>query len=359
MFSSMKYVYISVLLSQLTIATSPTLSSRGESSSKWKLKKFKSLVTFGDSYTDESRFGYFASHNGSAPPVGWVDPVSNNTSSGGYIWARYVAFNAKVNLYDYAVSGAVCSNEITPRWVSALNGDYPSVLEYEVPAYIGDSKLTTNGTSFLDIPPSETVYSMWIGTNDLGADAFLTDSQVPGKTIPDYTECVFSALDKIYANGARFFVLQNVIPLQLVPLYATPENGGVYPNPDGTTNVTEVSYRMWESVKTVNDIYKYQLPYELLIQNRYPGAQFALMDMYSIIADIYYNPDQYLASPANVTGYIEQCDASGVCSLAANQESFLWFNNLHPSWKTDSIIAQRFVEVVKGQSKYATYWGGR
>lgn len=67
MFSLMKYVYISVLLSQLTIAASP--------SSKWKLKNFKSLVTFGDSYTDESRFGYFYSHNGSAPPVGWVDPV--------------------------------------------------------------------------------------------------------------------------------------------------------------------------------------------------------------------------------------------------------------------------------------------
>jgi hypothetical protein len=217
---------------------------------------------------------------------------------------------------------------------------------------------------------------MWIGTNDLGQDAFLTDSQVPGKTLPDYTECVFSALDKIYANGARFFVLQNVIPLQLAPMYATPENGGVYSNPDGTTNVTEVSYRMWESVKTVNDIYKYQLPFELLIQDRYPGAQFALMDMYNIvrpsyltkmerkkltlvhqIADIYYNPDQYLASPANVTGYIEQCDASGQCSLAANQESFLWFNDLHPSWKTDSIIAERFVEVVEGRSKYATYWG--
>lgn len=219
---------------------------------------------------------------------------------------------------------------------------------------------------------------MWIGTNDLGTDAFLTDSQVPGKTLPDYTECVFSALDKIYANGARFFVLQNVIPLQLVPLYATPENGGVYPNPDGSTNVTEVSYRMWESVKTVNDIYKYQLPFELLIQNRYPGAHFALMDMYSIvrfprlteverpktdadhayqIADIYYNPDRYFAPPANVTGYIQQCDASGQCYNEPNQESFMWYNNLHPSWKTDSIIAERFVEVIKGQSKYATYWG--
>lgn len=72
----MKYVYVSALLSQLATAAIPsTLSNRDESSSKWKLKKFKSLVTFGDSYTDESRFGYFYSHNGSAPPVGWVDPV--------------------------------------------------------------------------------------------------------------------------------------------------------------------------------------------------------------------------------------------------------------------------------------------
>jgi len=40
----------------------------------WDLKNFKSLVTFGDSYTDESRIGYFSSHKGSAPPVGWIGP---------------------------------------------------------------------------------------------------------------------------------------------------------------------------------------------------------------------------------------------------------------------------------------------
>jgi hypothetical protein len=28
-------------------------------------------VTFGDSYTDENRLGYFINNNGSAPPVGW------------------------------------------------------------------------------------------------------------------------------------------------------------------------------------------------------------------------------------------------------------------------------------------------
>ena len=45
------------------------------SSAAWDLKKFTSLVVFGDSYSDDSRLGYFIEHNGSAPPVGWVDPV--------------------------------------------------------------------------------------------------------------------------------------------------------------------------------------------------------------------------------------------------------------------------------------------
>lgn len=40
----------------------------------WGLRKFKTLVTFGDSYTDDSRLTYFANHNGSAPRVGWVQP---------------------------------------------------------------------------------------------------------------------------------------------------------------------------------------------------------------------------------------------------------------------------------------------
>ena len=45
----------------------------------WRDGKFKTLVTFGDSYTDENRLGYFINHNGSAPPVGWEQPVVCNT----------------------------------------------------------------------------------------------------------------------------------------------------------------------------------------------------------------------------------------------------------------------------------------
>jgi hypothetical protein len=46
-----------------------------QSKEAWKAGKFKTLVTFGDSYTDENRLGYFIQNKGAAPPVGWEQPV--------------------------------------------------------------------------------------------------------------------------------------------------------------------------------------------------------------------------------------------------------------------------------------------
>jgi hypothetical protein len=155
-----------------------------------------------------------------------------------------------------------------------------------VPAFLADSKHKVSGKKFLNIPPRETVYSIWIGTNDLGNYAFITDSQVKNKAIPDYINCVYSVLDRVYANGGRYFVLMNLAPLQLAPLYATPENGGVGANrywPEKPDNLTLISYRMWEQVATVNNVFKYQTPYELLVARRYPGARFAVMDTYGLV----------------------------------------------------------------------------
>lgn len=196
--------------------------------------------------------------------------------------------NANVSLYDYAVSGAVCSNKITPRPLPAINGPYPSVLEYEVPAYLADSNhKNDSGKPFMSISSDDTVYAIWIGTNDLGEGAFLTDSQVPNKTIPDYVECIYSVFDHVYDNGGRYFVLMNMAPLQLTPLYATPENHGVGRNQywhDKPDNITRASYRMWEQVVNVNQQFKYKTPYEMLIARRYPGAFFAVMDMYGLVS---------------------------------------------------------------------------
>ena len=117
---------------------------------------------------------------------------------------------------------------------------------------------------------------------------------------------------------------------------------------------------MKEYTQLVNNLFDYRTPYELLIAGRYPGASVAIYDVNSLITDIYDDPTKYLAYPANVTGQYYLCDAAtgSVCTSQSDigKTHFLWYDELHPSETTDAIIAQEFANVVKGVSKYATYW---
>jgi len=211
----------------------------------------------------------------------------NNTSSGGYAWSRLVSNYTGVNFYNYAVNGAVCSNNITPRWYEPIHANFPSLLEYEIAAYINDSQYTTADGPFLNTFQNETAYAVWFGGNDLGVGGFLSDSRVQGNLIPNFIDCIFQALDRIYANGARYLILMNPPPMQLAPLFATPQSSGVSsPDhywPNKPSNITEVSYRTWETMATVKDVLTYKTPYELLLANRCPGAHFALMDTFTLV----------------------------------------------------------------------------
>lgn len=155
-------------------------------------------LSFYTSYTDESRLGYFISHNGSAPPAGTLLPESTSTPGGGITWGRWVSTYSGAKLYDYAVSGAVCSNKMIYRYLASINGPFPDVLGYEVPAFVADvhyiNASTGTNTLYTEREADNTVYSMWIGTNDLGVGALLTDDQTPGTNITTFTECVFQAL---------------------------------------------------------------------------------------------------------------------------------------------------------------------
>ena len=248
-----------------------------------------------------------------------------------------------MQLYDYAVSGAVCSNLITPRILGSADPpiNFPSVLEYEVPAFLADKAAERNGTTEPYFTPAlsatDAVYVMWIGTNDLGVYAFITGSQVPGKVLTDYTNCVYESLDKIYASGGRYFVLNNVAPLYLASLYSNATLGGSGPNHywvDKPSNKTQIADTMHEFVTTVNTVYQYQTPFELLVANRYPGANFALYDVWQLISDIYDNPTAYLngSAPANVTGFEHHCSLNdSICSNPVDSpDSFLWYDELHP-----------------------------
>jgi len=322
-------------------------SSRG-------FRGIKNLVAFGDSYTDENRLNYFATHNGSAPPVGYIPPASNDSSTGGFNWVRDVVNATGINLYNYAVSGAVCSNALTPRLFSTINADFPAVKEYEVPAFIADQ-----GVFKLNM--KETLFSIWIGTNDMGGDCLISHSQQPGVGLSNFTNCVFEQLNALYDIGARNFILQNLAPLQYSPLYADAAHGGS-PGPNRFwhtkgNNITDISGDMFELVTSANEIWKWQSPVE--VNTKLKGAKLALFDSYGLMLDIYNNPTEYLAPPFNVTGHTVHCNEDGsVCFdyMPDERDGFFWEDELHPGIQTDRIIAKEFIKTIQGTSKYATFW---
>lgn len=190
-------------------------------------------------------------------------------------------------VHNYAVSGGVCSHAITPEIFKITHELFPDINTYGIPAFFADSQYTLpNGTKFMHISPESTVFAIMIGGNDVGAYAFLTDSQVPGKTIPDYVDCVFEQIDRLYQHGARYFLLNQLGAMYLAPQYAMPATGGLKATqywPDKYSNTTAASQRMLEQVALVNAIYELRTPLEVEYQRRYPGAQFALVKLEALV----------------------------------------------------------------------------
>ncbi|KAJ5740990.1 hypothetical protein N7493_000862 [Penicillium malachiteum] len=311
------------------------------------VNKFSSVVIFGDSYTDDGVHSY-------TPPVA---AQSSSEADGGRAWPSYVQQYSGVNLYDYAVSGAVCDS-ITMQTVR--NG----IKQDQMPAFLADNSFVneTTGKTALINPAAETVYAIWIGTNDLAYDGFLTEAQPRGMPLTYYTDCVYTQLDRLHAIGARNFVLMKVIPLELTPEFATPQNGGLPVGEywtwksDYDANITQSSEKLREYANMVNAVFEYQTPYSLRIANRYPDSSFAIYDTHSLIKDVWENPQNYLNGtvPYNVTSSIHRCGSA--CDSEDVRDSYMWYDDLHPSQQTDRVVAREFVKVVKGQSEWATYW---
>ena len=302
---------------------------------------FKYFVVFGDSYTDDGFGNWFRTHDNKAPPPGLLPPQTNMNSGGGLTWPQFVGNYTGASIYDYASSGATCSNNIVMRINPGVVLNVPSVVDDQLPKYEADTKTSL----YWHVNAENTVYGLWIGANDLGVSAFLTDSQVPGTNLTSYVGCIWSVFDHIYRAGGRRFVLLNNNALQMTPLYQIPSKGGVgnssyWPN-KGNQNVTQYNQKMLEYVAMTNRMMDYGAPFNHIIKRRWPGASFALYNVHDLIVDIYHNPKEYLEAPYNVSGYFNDCPATG-CSSGRQLNGYLWFDALHPSNKT-SKLSRNFV----------------
>ena len=115
------------------------------------------------------------------------------------MWPVFAAQDGNFDLFPFAKSGATCSNNLTDR-------PFPSVFESQLPAVFAEK---ANG-SLAALKPEDTIYTLWIGTNDVGDNALLTGHGAPGVTLVDVVGCAVNWVEVMYNSGARNFIFQNV-----------------------------------------------------------------------------------------------------------------------------------------------------
>ncbi|EJF59315.1 hypothetical protein DICSQDRAFT_181996 [Dichomitus squalens LYAD-421 SS1] len=313
------------VLAAIALATSLVVSALAAGPSPGQIKN---LVTFGDSYTD-------------------IDAHAD----GGIMWPVFAAQDGDFSLFPFAKSGATCSNNLTFR-------PFPSVFESQLPTYFSEK---ANG-SLAALKMEDTIYTLWIGTNDVGANALLTGSD-PGVTIVDTVTCAVNWVKTLYDSGARNFIFQNMIPLETAPLYSADS----YPNRYWTAqrNTTEWSVFMKELTTSGNAIARLQLQ---ALAPTLHGAHVGLFDSHSLFADIFARPQLYLngTAPLNVTGAVHACvfrlsestSDPGVCTDATgtDQDSFLWYDELHPSVQAERVVAKAISDVIHRRSEKWITW---
>ncbi|KAL9709582.1 hypothetical protein Ac2012v2_007321 [Leucoagaricus gongylophorus] len=288
--------------------------------------QLKALVTFGDSYTDTT----FISNGGTIQ------------------WPQYVALYADIDLYPFAKAGATCSNNIT-------FGPFPPVFESQIPTFLDEKN---NHTIKLD--QKSTLYSLWIGTNDIGVSSLLTGDN--DASIVDVAQCMVDWVKTMYKNGARNFLFQNMVPLQLAPLYSDKSWPNRYWHLE--RNTTEWSITIRELVLSANALTGLMLE---SLASQLHDAHIGLFDSHSLFGDMYANPENYLngtASSFNVTGCIDSCiyqvglSDESVCTIVngTDRDSYLWYDELHPSEQADRQVAREIANIFEGEGSRWVSW---
>ncbi|ETS83064.1 hypothetical protein PFICI_04940 [Pestalotiopsis fici W106-1] len=190
-------------LSVLGITATPSstgtpLSYAAGSERALTLSNLANIVSFGDSWTD-IRFDV----NGTQPSLGIPFGNTGKTSSNGKMWPQYLAmkYNTSTVLgYDLALSGAVVDVDI----ITTATHDMDEQVNEKFEPYADQSGL---------LPSRKTLYTLWVGNNDMNRSYNGTDPAINSKVIARYKELA----THLHNVGARNFLFLSVPPMWLFP----------------------------------------------------------------------------------------------------------------------------------------------
>ncbi|KZP23250.1 carbohydrate esterase family 16 protein [Athelia psychrophila] len=275
------------------------------------------------------------------------------TADGGVQWPWYLGLYGNFTIWNYAVGGAVCSNSLTP-----LNG-VPDVSSGQKAWFIEDH-ITDVGTSKqkLHLDPEEFTVVMFVGTNDVGINSFVTGSQSANISLSDVANCQLSSIRNLHALGARNFILNSLIPLQLTGLYNGSSDPVIYWPIEH--NGTAWHIEIFKLVSSLNRILKDGVA-ALNEEWKDGEGKVEFFDTYGFFEEVYHHLAKYFngSITPDVVGHCHQCPVAtdwhfcgiGDCT-PAERDSYMWWDELHPSEQTGRNLAAEILKKIEGKSKY-------
>ena len=266
---------------------------------------FSKVYVFGDSLSDAGASASavesaYKLGGGKCDPLQPCPPYYHGRISNGPVTVEYLA-NAllvgganKTNFFDYAVAGATSGvgNKIdggTPTSFGTSN--YPGMIA-ELGTYA--SGLGKNGAN------PAALYILWGGGNDI----LMGDSPITA------ADNIANEIDKLASSGAKNFLAPNMVDGSLIPI--------------GVPNGTQLSNE-----------FNQELALRLSQESaKFPNANIKEFDTYSFVNNLVANP-----GANGFTNVVDPCFSSffNVCN---NSNNYLFWDNIHFSTKTDSLLAE-------------------
>ncbi|GAA5913744.1 hypothetical protein JCM8208_003872 [Rhodotorula glutinis] len=276
------------------------------------LDEIDTIFGFGDSY----------SWNGYSPLIGGVNTIPGYglTTSGGYNWLQFLSQlgTNPITLYDLAASGATTNNSV----ISAPATDFVNQVGLWSEWFGPGGTYSTSGQ--VRFEPNSTLYTVWIGINDVGAP-YNEQTNFP-QQLSEISASYNAAIASLYAGGARNFLIMGIPPTWRTPLIQAYNDSriDVYRDRLGLYNTRLAS--LFTTFAT-----------------SFPAASFRLYDTVPFFNALLDNPQQYgidnttaaCGAYAAVTGPPE----ISLPQCGVPLERYAWWNDYHPAWPVHELLA--------------------
>jgi len=289
---------------------------------------FSEAIVFGDSLSDSGN--YFAQFGGMAmQPYETENIPSEPYAIGGHHFSNGATWVEKLTKKLQIPKSGLPSERSPGQFRNYAVGRSRARAAF-LDDVFNEVNLTTQIDNFLtdenDEAPGESLYIIWIGSNDV-ADALFAPN--PTEIMGAALQNTFAQIQRLYVHGARNFLILNMPDFALTPRVL--DFVSVFP--DDIQNV------LLQNIGMASVGYNQALEGNLaLMQSVLPGMDIINLDVFSIMNDIVTSPESYGLEVVDETCITPDTQGQAYCS---NWGRYLFWDAQHPTKEGHSIIAEQ------------------